>query len=198
MSRDARREQILDAVLPDVLEHGMTITSKRLAAAAGVSEGLVFKVFGDKEALLRAVIARSDERPDPIAAWLATGAHEQLTLDELVAELAGRIADKYAIGFRLFAALAPLMTTPKPDDVQRFEDELGPVARALAVHADELAIPPDAAASLLRTVSIATASAGMWGQGTWGVEMSPIDVARVVLYGVRGPRHARTHETQES
>ena len=48
-----RREQLLAAALTLFSEHGYAATStKRIAEAAGVTEGLVFHYFGSKEALL--------------------------------------------------------------------------------------------------------------------------------------------------
>jgi AcrR family transcriptional regulator len=54
-----RREQVLAAALALFCEHGYAATStRRIAEAAGVTEGLVFHYFGAKEALLLAVASR--------------------------------------------------------------------------------------------------------------------------------------------
>ena len=45
---------IIDAVIPLILEHGVGITSRQIAEAAGVAEGTVFRAFGDKESLIAA------------------------------------------------------------------------------------------------------------------------------------------------
>jgi AcrR family transcriptional regulator len=44
------------AVLPLILERGATVTSRELAAAAGVAEGTLFRAFGDKDQLIGAVV----------------------------------------------------------------------------------------------------------------------------------------------
>jgi AcrR family transcriptional regulator len=55
MAPDERRASIIEAVLPLVYERGVDITTRELAAAAGVAEGTLFRVFDDKSALLSEV-----------------------------------------------------------------------------------------------------------------------------------------------
>jgi len=54
LAPEERREAILDAVLPLLLERGRDVTSRELAEASGVAEGTIFRAFGDKESLLEA------------------------------------------------------------------------------------------------------------------------------------------------
>lgn len=49
-----RRSAILRDVRPLLLERGAGVTTKELAQAAGVAEGTLFRVFEDKNALVRA------------------------------------------------------------------------------------------------------------------------------------------------
>lgn len=51
---DERRQAIVDAVVPLLLEHGPGVTTRQIAEAAGVAEGTLFRVFEDKPALLHA------------------------------------------------------------------------------------------------------------------------------------------------
>jgi AcrR family transcriptional regulator len=55
MTPDDRRAAIVDAVLPLVAARGAEVTSRDLAAAAGVAEGTLFRAFGDKRTLVGAV-----------------------------------------------------------------------------------------------------------------------------------------------
>ncbi len=56
-----RREQLLSTALDLFCAHGYAATStKRIAEAAGVTEGLVFHYFGSKEALLLEVASRQN------------------------------------------------------------------------------------------------------------------------------------------
>jgi AcrR family transcriptional regulator len=61
---EERRTSIVEAVLPLLVDRGGGVTSRELALAAGVSEGTLFKVFDDKDALIRAVVeAAIDQEP---------------------------------------------------------------------------------------------------------------------------------------
>lgn len=56
---EERREALINATLPLVLWHGPGVTTRQIAEAADVAEGTIFRVFDDKEALIRAVVARA-------------------------------------------------------------------------------------------------------------------------------------------
>lgn len=59
---DATQQAILEAAFEAVVAHGYEgATTKRIAALAGVNEVTLFRRFGNKEALLRAVIQREVE-----------------------------------------------------------------------------------------------------------------------------------------
>jgi AcrR family transcriptional regulator len=58
LSRDSRRQQILDNALPLFARHGFAgTTTKRIADAAGISEALLFKHFPTKSAVYAAILA---------------------------------------------------------------------------------------------------------------------------------------------
>jgi AcrR family transcriptional regulator len=59
-----RRAAIIRDVLPMLVERGLTVTTRELAAAAGVSEGTLFNVFADKEALIAAAVDAAID-PEP-------------------------------------------------------------------------------------------------------------------------------------
>jgi AcrR family transcriptional regulator len=53
---DERRSTIVQATLPLLLAHGEMVTTRQIADAAGIAEGTIFRVFDDKDAVLRAVL----------------------------------------------------------------------------------------------------------------------------------------------
>jgi TetR/AcrR family transcriptional regulator, transcriptional repressor of aconitase len=58
LSRDTRRQQILDSALPLFARHGFgRTTTKSIADAAGISEALLFKHFPTKSAVYAAILA---------------------------------------------------------------------------------------------------------------------------------------------
>src|SRR5262249_1612666 len=70
MSPQERREMLVAATLPLVAQHGLKVTTRQIAEAAGVAEGTIFRVFPDKDALVRAAVAKALD-PDPVMAELA-------------------------------------------------------------------------------------------------------------------------------
>ncbi len=64
LAPEDRRAALIEAAVPLVLERGFDVTTKDLAAAAGVAEGTIFRVFDTKDDLVvaaaRSVFARTD------------------------------------------------------------------------------------------------------------------------------------------
>jgi AcrR family transcriptional regulator len=94
-----RREALIAATLPLVLWHGPGVTTRQIAEAAAVAEGTIFRVFDDKEALIRAVTERAFD-PAPALAEIAA-IEPALSLRErlvaLVEILAGRLNTVFAL-----------------------------------------------------------------------------------------------------
>jgi len=70
MSVEQRREAIIAATIPLLLERGDALTTSQIARAAGIAEGTVFRAFRDKQDLLVSclkVAARSDAEVERIA-----------------------------------------------------------------------------------------------------------------------------------
>ncbi len=64
LAPEDRRAALIEAAVPLVLQRGFEVTTKDLAAAAGVAEGTIFRVFDTKDDLVvaaaRSVFARTD------------------------------------------------------------------------------------------------------------------------------------------
>jgi AcrR family transcriptional regulator len=54
-----RRAALIAATVPLLQEHGMDVSTKAIAQAAGVAEGTIFGVFPDKGSLLRAALLQA-------------------------------------------------------------------------------------------------------------------------------------------
>ncbi|MCG8926173.1 TetR/AcrR family transcriptional regulator [Lentzea sp. CC55] len=67
MSPEDRREAIVQAALPLVVKAGANVTTSQIAAAAGIAEGTVFRVFKDKAELLDACIQRALHSDEEVA-----------------------------------------------------------------------------------------------------------------------------------
>ncbi|TDC93380.1 TetR/AcrR family transcriptional regulator, partial [Nonomuraea deserti] len=83
MSPEQRREMIVKAALPLVVEYGTSVTTAQVARAAGIGEGTVFRAFGDKDALLAACMAEA-QRPDDTLAHVASISLELSLAERLV------------------------------------------------------------------------------------------------------------------
>lgn len=66
-----RRASVLAAAVPLLLERGLDVSTRDLAAAAGVAEGTLFRVFPDKASLVRAAVGQALDPTDLV---------EQITL----------------------------------------------------------------------------------------------------------------------
>ncbi|GDY32337.1 TetR family transcriptional regulator [Gandjariella thermophila] len=114
MSVEERRESIIAATIPLLLERGDAVTTSQIAAAAGIAEGTVFRAFRDKHDLLTSclrVAARSDAEVERIA-----GIRTSLPLAErmtTVSEVVGGYLDRI---WRLAHALRSAGVHPQPED----------------------------------------------------------------------------------
>ncbi len=52
MSAEDRRATLVQATLPLLREHGLSVSTRDIAAAAGVAEGTIFRVFATKDELV--------------------------------------------------------------------------------------------------------------------------------------------------
>ncbi|GAA1905567.1 TetR/AcrR family transcriptional regulator [Streptantibioticus ferralitis] len=82
MDPDKRRAMIVTAALPLVIEYGASVTTAKIARAAGIGEGTIFRAFSDKDALLAACMAEA-LRSDDTVAHLASISLDQPLADRL-------------------------------------------------------------------------------------------------------------------
>lgn len=59
MSPEQRRAMIIQTAIPLVAEFGAAVTTAKVARAAGIGEGTIFRVFADKDELLQACLAEA-------------------------------------------------------------------------------------------------------------------------------------------
>ena len=65
MAPEERRAALIAVTVPLLREHGLAVTTRQIADAAGVAEGTIFGVFPDKNTLLRAAVLHAFD-PEPL------------------------------------------------------------------------------------------------------------------------------------
>lgn len=153
MSLDERREAIVQAALPLLVEHGAHLSTRQVADAAGIAEGTVFRVFADKDELLRACLSEAF-RTDDLCARIGQVPGEQdlptrlvdagmLVLDHM-AQLGAMMQSLAASGYNIHQQRTQNQRAEDEDDHLRFMRDLTEATTGLLA-ADEhrLRIPAD-------------------------------------------------------
>ncbi|NGO72657.1 TetR/AcrR family transcriptional regulator [Streptomyces boncukensis] len=136
MSPDQRRAMIVTAALPLVIEYGGAVTTAKIARAAGIGEGTIFRVFPDKDALLGACMDEA-VRPDDTVAHLASIALDQPLAARLTeaAEVVRGYMDRIGDVAGALAAVGKLSRTPPGEEEPAPDREAGLAAPRSALAA---------------------------------------------------------------
>ena len=154
LSPEDRRAAILDAVIPLLIDRGAAVTTAEMAAAAGIAEGTIFRVFPDKASLLHAAIECTLD-PSPFDAELSAIDPALPLADQLEAA-----ADILAGQFEGMTALIGMLRSIPHDDQPHAEMHrtaskamaavIDSLTRLLEPHRDRLSVEPSQAAVFLR------------------------------------------------
>ena len=191
MAPDERRRAIIDAVVPLLLENGDDVTTKQIAAAAGIAEGTIFRVFPDKPALL---MAAAEEVINPVGGPLELS--EALagldTLHDKVRVTAERMVARSEKVMVVMMALRRIwMSQPNGEHRHREDPRKAFIRADKALHAmlthvfephrEELTVEPEVAAVLLRTLVLGSRHPG----ANPAHQLTPAQITDALLDGVR-------------
>lgn len=178
MSPDDRRRSIVAATRPLVREHGRELTTKQIAAAAGVAEGTLFRVFDNKEAILREVVLDVID-PAPTLAEIEA-LDGDAPLRELIGNLVAAMKDRVQEIFEIAMAVRWM-----PEWAIERRPELDPIQQRIVDLLDrrrgELTVEPGKAAEVLRLLIFSTTHP-MINEGR---PLDEADIVEVLLDGIR-------------
>ncbi|MDQ1681820.1 MAG: hypothetical protein QOH99_361 [Frankiaceae bacterium] len=151
---DERRALLVAATIPLLITHGPQVTTRQVAAAAGVAEGTIFRVFDDKDALIRECIAVACD-PAPMYAELAA-IDIDLPLRERLTDIVTTLQLRLGEIIRLMTAVR--MSQPPNADHRRHGRDRNDaiytaVERLLAPDAARFRIPVHEVARLVRLLT---------------------------------------------
>jgi len=176
MAAEERKAMIIDAVIPLLLEHGRSMTSRQIAEAAGIAEGTIFRAFGDKETLVQAAIEKYLD-PEPLREALRS-IDPALPLENKVRAILYLLRERFHSVMRIMPVIGP-QRPPVPQERGEFARI---IAGILQPEADDLTMPPERVAHMLRLISFSSAFPAL----NEGIEFGVDELARMVLVGIAG------------
>jgi len=173
MPPEQRRAAIIDAVRPLLAEYGESLTSKQIAAAAGIAEGTIFRVFADKDELLGAVLDAALDQEQFEAALRAIDTEQSFEAQLIDATLLiqRRVVDVWT--------LLSHVSAKRHDQVRRPMTDSPALAELFAAHPDRIRTAPVEAARLLRALTMSLTHPMIAAEASTAAE-----IVDLVLHGI--------------
>lgn len=193
MSPDERREALVHVTLDLLRQHGLGITTRQIAEAAGVAEGTIFRVVESKDELVEAAIAKAFA-PGDLAARLEE-IDPALPLREKLLRLVSVMQQRFRATFGLMERIGMVRPPDHLHDSEgadRFRAWLAErITEIVGDDAARLRVPVDEFVHLLRLLTFA----GSHRHIADGRLLTPEQVVDTVLVGtLAGPLADTTEE----
>jgi AcrR family transcriptional regulator len=176
MSAQDRQAMIIDAVTPLLIEQGRSVTSRQIAEAAGIAEGTIWRAFGDKDSLIKAVV---EKHLDPTEFRLDMASINPNTPLELkVKAIIVLLRGRFELSFRILSSLGPEYQ-PKPAGPEQFGLVIAKILAPDLANLNESAVD---IGRLIRNLVLASSLPPI----NQGDPFDPDELTRLVLYGIAG------------
>jgi AcrR family transcriptional regulator len=186
MPPELRRAAIVDAAIPLLRHHGAAVTTRQIADAAGIAEGTLFRVFDDKEALIKAAVAQVfDQRPtiDELRR-IDLDAPLRQRLRAAVVVITARLDAVWELMFAMRMMSQPEHAHRPAHTAAHDDSDLPDALTALiAPDAAQLRVSPEQTARLLRLVTFA----GSHPRITDANPLTADEIVELLLDGLRAP-----------
>jgi AcrR family transcriptional regulator len=176
MPPEARRAAIIDAVRPLLAQYGESLTTKQIAAAAGIAEGTIFRVFADKDELIDAVLeAALDQQQFELAlSTISADQSFEAQLIEATELIQRRVVDVWT--------LLSHVSAKRHEQVKRPMTDSRALAELFASHGSRIRTDPVNAARLLRALTMSLTHPMIAAEASTAAE-----IVDLVLHGIGTP-----------
>ena len=173
MPPDQRRAAIIEAVRPLLAEFGESLTSKQIAAAAGIAEGTIFRVFADKDELIDATLDAALDQEQFEAALREIDAEQsfEAQLIEATLLIQRRVVDVWT--------LLSHVSAKRHERVRRPMTDSAALADLFGAHSASIRTEPVDAARLLRALTMSLTHPMIAAEAS-----TAADIVDLVLHGI--------------
>jgi AcrR family transcriptional regulator len=183
---EERRSAIVAAAIPLVCDHGATVTTREIAEAAGIAEGTIFRVFPDKDAVIRAVVEKVLD-PTPFVDDLRSIDPDR-PLEHVLADAVESMRQRLASVWRIVWMLRWVGPPGSGDEQSKYAPSARPdmtaandaVAELLLPHRHQLRLPPLEAARMFRLVTFSAVHPAI----TDGNPLPTDQIVDLLLHGI--------------